>query len=471
MDTIDANLHAASNRTAAKPRVPGRVLALLLTAALTGAQGCTALSNPVANGIPVRLLPPEQLGESKQNMQTIPLTMLRQPPVKAYLLGPGDVLGIWIEGVLGERGQPPPVRLGETRNDRAALGYPIPVRSDGTITLPLVPAIKVEGKTTEQVEDDIRKVYTIDTKIIQPGRERVLVTLQQRREYHILVIRQDSAPTGEGAGTGGSGGRSSGFIINYGGGTQGSRRGTGFALNLAAYENDVLNALARTGGFPGTDAVNEVVVERGSFRGEDGRTDRINALQNCQPGAPLGLGGEQKIRIPLRYRPGNQPTIRPEDVVLKDGDIVFIAARETDVFYTSGLLPAGEYVLPRDTDLDVIEAITRVGGAVLSSGISTQNISGTLLFPGIGFPSPSQLSIVRRTCDGGQYTIRVDLDRALRDPRERILIQPRDLLVLQETPDEALARYFSQAFKFNIIYAFYNNSHGTGETNFVSQSP
>ena len=39
------------------------------------------------------------------------------------------------------------------------------------------------------------------------------------------------------------------------GGGRGTRRGTGFALDLPAYENDVLNALAQTGGFPGTDAV------------------------------------------------------------------------------------------------------------------------------------------------------------------------------------------------------------------------
>ena len=43
----------------------------------------------------------------------------------------------------------------------------------------------------------------------------------------------------------------------------------------------------------------------------------------------------------------------------------------------------------------------------------------------------------------------MDLNRAFRDPRERILIQPGDIIVLQETPGEAFARYFTQTFRFD----------------------
>jgi hypothetical protein len=263
------------------------------------------------------------------------------------------------------------------------------------------------------------------------------------------------------------------------------RKGTGYAIDLPAGENDVLNALARTGGFPGSDAVNEVVVERGSFRGEQGREDMMNSLRTCPPGpnAPPGgpvasllppkpLNGEpQRIRIPLRYRLGEQPCIRPEDVVLRTGDIVFIEAREADVFYAGGLLPAGEYVLPRDTDLDVVEAIARIGGPITSGGLNTANISGTLLPNGLGFPSPTLVSVIRKTPGGGQVTIRVDLDRAQRDRRERILIQPRDLLILQERPEEAVARWFAQAFNLNFTYTFVNNAHAFGSSSLIDPHP
>jgi hypothetical protein len=445
-----------------------RLAALVLMAAVAGAQGCAALSNPVANGVPVRRLPPEQLGESRENMQTIPLSLLRQKPPAAYKLASGDVLGVWVEGVLGEKNAPPPVSIGVAGGDRSSIGYPIPLRADGTISLPLVGPVKVDGMTLQQAEDAIRKAYTVDKDIIKPGRERIIVTLQRKREYHILVIRQDSQDTtgGGGAGGGGGGGRTTGFVINFGSGSQGTRRGTGFSLDLPAYENDVLNALARTGGFPGTDAVNEVIVERGSFQGETGREDMMNNLRNCPPGG-LSAGNTQRIRIPLRHRPGQPPTIRPEDIILQSGDIVYIEAREADVYYAGGLLPSGQYLLPRDTDLDVVEAILRIGGPFNSGGISTANISGTLLGTGIGFHSPTLVSIIRKTPGGGQVVIRVDLDRAQRDPRERILIQPKDLIMLQERPEEAMARYFTQTFRFNFLYTFVNNSHAVGTTSYT----
>ncbi len=122
--------------------------------------------------------------------------------------------------------------------------------------------------------------------------------------------------------------------------------------------------------------------------------------------------------------------------------------------------------MPRDSDLDVVQAILRIGGSIDSGDLSTANIAGTLINPGIGFPSATLVSIIRPTPDGGQVNIRVDLDRALIDPRERILIKPKDLLVLQERPDEALARYFYEMIQFKAVYTFINSSKavvtGTG---------
>src|SRR4051812_5012667 len=109
-----------------RPLLRSAVLCLLLAPT-----GCAAMTNPVANGIPVQFMPPELLGESRSNLQSIPLSSLRQPPPAAYVLEPEDLLGIWIEGVLGEKGQAPPVRYSESGVVPPALGYPIPVRADG----------------------------------------------------------------------------------------------------------------------------------------------------------------------------------------------------------------------------------------------------------------------------------------------------------------------------------------------------
>src|SRR5262245_29662485 len=103
-------------------------LACLLAQFLSG---CAALTNPVADGVPVRRLPPELLGTAKADERLLPLTLLRQKPPDAYRLETGDILGIYIEGVLGDRNQPPPVRLVEASGLPPAMGYPVPVRDNG----------------------------------------------------------------------------------------------------------------------------------------------------------------------------------------------------------------------------------------------------------------------------------------------------------------------------------------------------
>lgn len=421
--------------------------AVILPTILTG---CASLTNPVANGIPVQLLPSELLGEPKGNKEAIPLTSLRQPPPDAYRLAPEDILGIWIEGILGEKGQAPPVHTAEASNLPPAIGYPIPVRGDGTITLPFVTPVKVQGMTLEEAEVAIRNSYTVDKQILQPEKARILVTLQKPRQYHILVIRQDSALSTNASGGANFGAQTTGFAIGIGGATAGTRKGQGFAIDMPAYENDVLNALARTGGFPGTDAVNEIIIERGAYKGSQAPAGTMNKLKTSSTASLPERG--QIIRIPLRVRPGEQSTVTPDMITLQTGDVVYIEARNGDIYYTGGLLPPGTHILPRDVDLDVMEAIVQCGGVLNSGGTSSANVSGSTGSGGIGSPSPSLVSILRRTPNGGQVVIRVDLNRALRDPRERILIQPKDFIMLQEQPQEALARYISGVVHLNFAY-------------------
>src|SRR5690242_18899319 len=97
-----------SGRTARRMRITLQGLGLWLLSLLVG---CAAVTNPVADGIPVRFLPNEALGESKDLYEQIPEAYFRQPPPEVYRLAKGDVLGIWIEGVLGEKNATPPVRF------------------------------------------------------------------------------------------------------------------------------------------------------------------------------------------------------------------------------------------------------------------------------------------------------------------------------------------------------------------------
>lgn len=401
--------------------------------------GCASVTNPVTDGIPVRRLPEELLGESREELKPIPLTMLRQEKPPAHLVDAGDILGIVIEGVLGDKNQPAPVRLGDNMTGPPAQGFPIAVQDDGTILLPYVSPIDVKGKTLGEVQETLRKTYTETKSILKEGTERIIVTLLQARRSEVLVVREDGGSTGVNAGAvfGGNG-----TIIGS------SKQGKGFQLDLPAYENDVLSALAQTGGLPGTDAKNEVIIYRKAKRGEPGR-----------PAEPT------ITRIPLRVRPGEELPFRPEDIVLNSGDILYIESREAEVFYTAGLLGSGQFPLPRDYDLDVIQAIALVRGPLVNGGFSQNFGGGNTVIAGVGQPSPSLVTVLRKTSTGRQVPIRIDLNLALKDPRERLRIQPGDFLVMQEKPYEAVVRYTTQVLRFNFLGTIIRQNDLLGTSN------
>lgn len=451
---------SADDRSQPPPRC-GRLLRALALVALAlgagGPTGCAALSNPVLEGVPVRRLPPELLGKSKNQTVTIPLSTLEQPKPAAYRLDAGDILGVYVEGVFeraraGEPPTPPPVHFPDVQYIQPSLGYPIPVRDDGTLALPLVRPVPVRGLTVEEAQEAIRRAY-VEAEVLKSGRERLIVTLARRRTYRVTVLRQEAG--GFNSGPQGITG------ISVIGGT--TKFGSGHVLDLPAYENDVLNAISQTGGLPGLDACNEVVIMR---KPSDRDRAVIEMALQAKPDelrAALASLSCPILKIPLRVKPSEFVPPRPEDVILGAGDVVFIEERVFDFFYTAGLLPSGEFQLPRDRDLDVIEAISLVHGPLVSGDFVIGNPGvAPVVPPGIGFPSARLLTVLRRTPTGGVIPIRVDLNRALCDPRERIVVQPQDVLVLQETPGDALARWFTQQFHFDFTYNVFQSSRGRG---------
>jgi protein involved in polysaccharide export with SLBB domain len=273
------------------------------------------------------------------------------------------------------------------------------VRDDGTVSLPLSDPIMVAGLSLAEATEQIRHAYTVDSRILPEGKNYVSVTLMQPRESQVVVIRAEAAGAGDAAG-----------------------RPSGAVVNLPAYENDVLHALSATGGLPGPDARNEIVIFRGGFQDAVGRDLLLSQLgPDCDPcRAGLIAGDVAAIRIPLRYHAGQVPMFTEQDIILQSGDVVMIAARDHDRFYTDGAIPGGEHILPRDRDLDVLQAIALAGGSDCDRC-------------DVGCPACEGRTaiVVRKVPCGGQIPIRVDLERALTDPRERILIQPDDLIIVR----------------------------------------
>jgi protein involved in polysaccharide export with SLBB domain len=394
---------------------------LVVAVAVALPSGCAAVTNPVADGVPVRRLPAEVLGRSKAELVDLPLNLLRLPEPDAYRLDKGDVLAVVAGDLFGPETVPPPVNLpqflpGGQESD-ASVGYPVPVREDGTIALPSpkIPPLQVRGKTVAEVEEMVRRAV-VEAKLFRENQARVSVQLQKRRRYLVTVIREDTQPVPT---------QSAGGVI-----TQINRR-NGIPVSLEAYRNDVLRALTLSGGPPGLDARNEVLIRRGQY----------------DPACPeKGL-----TKIPLRVYPEQPIPLSPADVTLNEGDILIVPSRENEVFYTAGIIGSRQIALPRDYDLDVLQAIALVGGPLANGGFTQNAFIAQAFATGLGNPSPALVTVLRQLPNGQQLPIRVDLTRALRDRRERVLIRPNDVLVMQEKPGDAVVRYLTQQFRFNTV--------------------
>lgn len=395
--------------------------------------GCNTI-----HGIPAHRVPVELLGDTKSDMVEISLARLRQTPPKVYQLGPNDVLGIYIENVIGNPEQPPPVHFNEKGDKPPAFGFPIPIREDGTLPLPLIEPLNVEGLTLSQATALIRKAYTVDKQILPRGKDRIIVTMVQRRTYRILVVREES------------------------GGSDGvTKRGAGFAVDLNAYENDVLHALNATGGLPGLDAENEVIIQRGRFRDASSRDDILAELQASQRGNGYKMPlpeDPNTTRIPLRYHPDERPHFTEDEIILNTGDIVMIKARDRERFYTGGVLKGKEFLLPRDYDLDILGAVAMAGGTVGSGGTGIGQANGGFGNSGGGNSgiAASRAIVLRKTPGGGQIPIRVNLNKALEDPSQRILIQPEDVIIVQYTLCEEIYNAAISMVRFNVLFNGFN---------------
>lgn len=168
------------------------------------------------------------------------------------------------------------------------------------------------------------------------------------------------------------------------------------------------------------------------------------------------MDNPQVIKIPIRLSLNERPQFAPEDVILQNGDIVFIESRDTEIFYTGGLLGGGQFTLPRDYDIDVLHAISIAQGRTVGAGGGGAGISGGLG----GFSalnqdvtiSASSVVVLRQLPNGTQVPIKVDLYKAMRDPKERLVIKPGDYVVLQYKPGEAVAAFFERHFLQSAIF-------------------
>jgi hypothetical protein len=322
-----------------------------------------------------------------------------------------------------------------------AVGLPMEVSLEGTLALPLIPPLKVEGLTLPEASEQIRRAYAVDRKILEQGRERILISLIRPRVNRILVVRDDV---------------NNPFPVYQPQGNASllSRRGNGTVIDLPAFENDVLHALTTTGGLPGVDAYSTIWIFRSRTLPGTVDTFKRQVDSGQQPERLFEDAKTERstIRIPLRVYPGEPLPFSEEDVILEAGDVVYLETRQSEYFFSGGLLPAGQVVLPRDYDLDVIGALALATGSTggPAGGVSAAafNFKGPYN-PGDVIP-PTRVLILRTLATGEQIQIRIDLKKAMHDPGERLIIAPGDVVMLYYKPGEVIGNYALNFVTFNV---------------------
>ncbi len=411
--------------------------------------GCVTFTH---HAVPASRLPTQFAAPTKSSLLPINFAMLGAPQPKEYLLDTGDVITVTVQGVIptDTRELPPVIQSVQQTLSREyyppngnyiapGLGLPISVQTDGYVTLPGIPSILARGLTVLELAEKIRQMY-LAKEFVKEGKDQVNVTLIRGRTNRILVMREDVHTPDIGTI------RKGDTILH--------KHGSAVVVDLPVYESDVLHALATSGGLPGVDAYNQVWVMRKSDLQPHAVVNIQKDLENgatCQEVFNQMPAHLEAIRIPLKLCPEQPVPFSPEDVVLQDGDIIYIEPRRDEYFYTGGLLQGGQILMPRDEDIDVLEAVALASGSVGGLG-GTSSVAVLRAGAGVGnIIPPTRVLILRKLPNGEQLPIRVDLAKAMKDPTERIKIMAGDYIMMYYKPGEMTSNAVLNFFNFNWV--------------------
>ena len=117
--------------------------AMALAFVVAGLTGCQTSNCPELQTVPANQVRNASCNISQQKDKINFLTLRRTPP-EDYVLDAGDTLGVYIQGITGDKDTPPPVHFPEDPSLQPALGYPVPIRDDGFISLPLIEPLRLQ---------------------------------------------------------------------------------------------------------------------------------------------------------------------------------------------------------------------------------------------------------------------------------------------------------------------------------------
>lgn len=251
--------------------------------------------------------------------------------------------------------------------------WPLRVTDDGQINLPLVGLVHVAGRTLTEAEQEIRR-RSVEREIYREP--HVVVLMKQRRMIHVRVVGAVEEPG---------------------------------VFELPAAGSDLLTALVAAGGLS-------------EKAGTQIEIRHPNAAQPfSQNGAASGVMLASFIDSPQVPRRMVRVDLAEDvasglDLHVEDGSVVVVLEKTKQSISVIGLVQRpGNYELPRDETVRVLDAIALAGGLRISVA--------------------NRVRVIRRVPDRTDpVVIDVSVRKAKHDGEENLTLAPGDVVSVEETP-------------------------------------
>ena len=178
------------------------ILSLVIASLTVGCASSKCILH-VHDAVPAYRLPCEFHKCSREGTIPIDLSLLsQQRPKEGHRLGTGDLIGVYVAGVLPPKIDDQPLlyqQLSMSANYYPPygrvlspnMGIPVDINSEGAVRLPLIGKLNLKDQTLEEATDSIRKAYE-KKNVLQEDRERVLISLLRPRVKRVVVMRDDA---------------------------------------------------------------------------------------------------------------------------------------------------------------------------------------------------------------------------------------------------------------------------------------
>jgi polysaccharide export outer membrane protein len=409
-----ARLSAPLRAKAAKALKAARLPFALTLALVWCVVGCTS-----SQVVSVKNLRSEYEAPPIHPVKSLDFAKLSRPAESNRRIQPGDVLEVTCSSLFKES---------KTET------FPVRVGTEGTVSLPMLSEpLRIGSMTCGETEQLMRTAYRAANLLQQP---QVSVRVLEYKKKKVFVM---------------------GAVKNPG------------MVELRPDESDPLRAILAAGGVT-DDAGSVVEIRRATVWQPQPKPApvasraRVSAPQpepkldplapyplipvsaaaptTPEPplleGEPVATKGEpipnipiegERIRIDLASKDFRQ---EPDRLRVDNGDIVCVEQKKKHPFFVTGSVnKPGEFPVPGDRDIHVLEAIS------LAGGVSTLS-------------EPNSALVVRRPNGQAPIVIRVKLDRAAKYPEENIRLMAGDVVTVEENAASQARRTIREFIRMGV---------------------